>query len=185
VTSDFSHVVGDVAYSRGKIHRTVALPDIVVRAFERHRTRQSERRLAAGGLWQPSDFTFTTAMGRPLEGTLVTRDLKQRAVDSRLSTGGRARGGRSGSRPAPTWKLFALPFSARPVCGENEARIDAPLTSFEAAFFLARPVDLQRRDAHGRQDTGLTVRQAAAVWDVSKSTAARRLREGAAPAHAS
>jgi hypothetical protein len=98
VTSDFSHVVGDVAYSRGKIHRTVALPDIVVRAFERHRTRQSERRLAAGGLWQPSDFTFTTAMGRPLEGTLVTRDLKQRAVDSRLSTGGRARGGRSAAQ---------------------------------------------------------------------------------------
>jgi hypothetical protein len=35
---------------------------------------------------------------RPLEGTLVTRDLKQRAVDSRLSTGGRARGGRSAAQ---------------------------------------------------------------------------------------
>ena len=50
---------------------------MVVRAFERHKVRQAERRLAAGADWQKSDFVFTTRIGRPLEGTLVTRDLKR------------------------------------------------------------------------------------------------------------
>ncbi len=67
-------------------HRTVALPAVVVRAFQRHRIAQSERRLAAGGDWQASDFAFTTATGRPLDGTLVTRDLKR--VAARIWTGG-------------------------------------------------------------------------------------------------
>jgi len=58
-------------------HRTLTLPAIVVRALERHKVAQAERRLAAGSEWQKSDFVFTTRLGRPLQGTLVTRDLKR------------------------------------------------------------------------------------------------------------
>jgi hypothetical protein len=47
-------------------HRTVALPTVVVRTFERHRIAQAERRLAAGLQWQRSDFVFTTGARRPL-----------------------------------------------------------------------------------------------------------------------
>lgn len=57
--------------------RAMALPAFVVRALERERRRQAERRLAAGGEWQRSDFVFTTRTGRPLDGSLVTRDLKR------------------------------------------------------------------------------------------------------------
>jgi integrase len=58
-------------------HRELALPTVVVRAIERHRVGQAERRLAAGSQWKKSDFVFTTRSGRPLDGTLVTRDLKR------------------------------------------------------------------------------------------------------------
>lgn len=57
--------------------RTLALPAFVVRSLERERRQQAERRLAAGGAWQRSDFVFTTRGGRPLDGSLVTRDLKR------------------------------------------------------------------------------------------------------------
>ena len=50
-------------------------------------TLQAERRLAAGSDWQRSDFVFTTRAGRPLDGTLITRDLK--ALLARTWTGGR------------------------------------------------------------------------------------------------
>jgi len=57
--------------------RTLTLPAIVVRALKAHKRRQAEARLAAGETWQVSDFVFTTRVGRPREGTLVTRDLKR------------------------------------------------------------------------------------------------------------
>jgi integrase len=69
-------------------HRTLTLPSVVVRTFERHRIAQAERRLSAGLTWRRTDFIFTTGTGRPLDGTLVTRDLKRLAA--RISTGGRA-----------------------------------------------------------------------------------------------
>ncbi len=67
--------------------RLIALPDLVVQAFERHRAFQLERRMAAGAGWQRTDFVFTTRSGRPMDGTLVTRDLKTLAA--RLWSGGR------------------------------------------------------------------------------------------------
>jgi integrase len=68
-------------------HRTIAVPALVIRSLEQHKKAQAERQLAAGGAWQKSDFVFTTRVGRPLEGTLVTRDL--RALVERLWVGGR------------------------------------------------------------------------------------------------
>lgn len=58
-----------------------------MRALERHKVSQAERRLAAGPDWQKGDFVFTTRRGRPLEGTLVTRDLKR--ILARTWIGGR------------------------------------------------------------------------------------------------
>jgi integrase len=57
--------------------RVLALPPIVVRRLHQHKAAQAERRLAAGADWQRSDFVFTTRVGRPLDGTLVNRDLKR------------------------------------------------------------------------------------------------------------
>lgn len=68
-------------------HRTLTLPAVVVRAFERHRVRQAERQLAAGADWQKSDFVFTTRVGRPMDASLVLRDLKR--LLARTWTGGR------------------------------------------------------------------------------------------------
>lgn len=58
-------------------NRTLALPAVVVRMLTAHKGSQAARRLAAGKDWQKSDFAFTTGVGRPLDGTLVTRDLKR------------------------------------------------------------------------------------------------------------
>jgi integrase len=57
--------------------RTLALPAFVVATLQRHYTAQKERQLAAGKEWQRSDFVFTTGIGRPMDGSLVTRDLKR------------------------------------------------------------------------------------------------------------
>jgi len=57
--------------------RTLALPAFVIKTLERHRTAQKEKQLAAGKDWQRSDFCFTTGTGRPMDGSLITRDLKK------------------------------------------------------------------------------------------------------------
>jgi len=59
--------------------RILGIPPVLVRAFERQRTFQNERRLLAGAAWLKTGttFVFTTGVGRPLEGTLITRDLKR------------------------------------------------------------------------------------------------------------
>ncbi|MGE3707053.1 MAG: tyrosine-type recombinase/integrase, partial [Vicinamibacterales bacterium] len=61
-------------------NRTIALPAVVVKTLERHKVAQAERRLAAGPTWEVTDFVFTTRTGRPLDGTLTTRDLKRIAA---------------------------------------------------------------------------------------------------------
>ena len=55
----------------------LSLPAFLLRSLEQHKVQQAERRLAAGADWKRSDFVFTTRVGRPLDATLVTRDLKQ------------------------------------------------------------------------------------------------------------
>jgi integrase len=58
--------------------RTIALPSVAVRALRTHRARQMEERLMAGSMWEDEwDLVFTTATGRPLHGTNVTRAFQQ------------------------------------------------------------------------------------------------------------
>jgi len=55
--------------------RTLVLPASIVQALRSHRERQLREREAAGGKWQEHDLVFTTSLGRPLEGTTVTRQF--------------------------------------------------------------------------------------------------------------
>jgi len=58
--------------------RTIALPSAAVDALRTHRARQMEERLMAGSLWRDEwGLVFTTAKGRPLQGTNVTRTFQQ------------------------------------------------------------------------------------------------------------
>lgn len=58
--------------------RTIALPSAAVDALRRHRARQMEDRLMAGSMWKDDwGLVFTTATGRPLQGTNVTRTFQQ------------------------------------------------------------------------------------------------------------
>ncbi len=58
--------------------RTIALPDVAIRALKAHRARQSQERLLAGPEWQDSwDLVFTSPSGAPLHGTNVTRGFRQ------------------------------------------------------------------------------------------------------------
>ena len=58
--------------------RTVALPSAAVDALRTHRARQMEERLMAGSEWKDDrGLVFTTATGRPLQGTNVTRTFQQ------------------------------------------------------------------------------------------------------------
>jgi integrase len=56
--------------------RDVPIPAIAIAALHRHRARQREERLVCGSEWQDSGLVFTTATGRPLQGTAVTRDFQ-------------------------------------------------------------------------------------------------------------
>ncbi len=64
--------------------RTVALPQLVVKALKSHRVRQIEERLAAGDAWQEFGFVFTTTIGTPLEPRNVTRHFHQALEKSGL-----------------------------------------------------------------------------------------------------
>ena len=67
-------------------HRTVALPAIVVDGLRRHRVRQLEERLAAGGRWpdDPRDLVFLSTTGTPLEGVNVTRRFQALLAEAEL-----------------------------------------------------------------------------------------------------
>jgi integrase len=71
-----------VALKSKESRRTVRLPELVRSALVKHRRRQRERQLVAGGQWRAegSSFVFTTRDGRPLDGGNVTRDLKRLLV---------------------------------------------------------------------------------------------------------
>jgi integrase len=73
VDGDFVFVEPKTARSR----RTIAVPSVAIAAVRTHRARQMEERLAAGPLWEDSGLVFTTATGRPLQGSNVTRAFQQ------------------------------------------------------------------------------------------------------------
>jgi integrase len=52
--------------------RRVELHRLAVDAPHRHRARQLEQRLAAGGEWERPDLVFTTDRGKPQRATIIT-----------------------------------------------------------------------------------------------------------------
>jgi integrase len=56
--------------------RTIALPNIVVKALRAHRVRQLQERLLAGSRWQDTGFVFTTTIGTPLDARNVQDGFK-------------------------------------------------------------------------------------------------------------
>ncbi len=62
--------------------RSIALPPQVIESLRAHKSRQAQERLLAGSRWQDTGLVFTTAVGKPLEGSSVThrfQKLLQRA----------------------------------------------------------------------------------------------------------
>jgi len=57
--------------------RSIKLPTVIVDLLGEHRKRQVRDRLLAGARWQHSNMVFTTTIGTPLEGTLVTHRFPQ------------------------------------------------------------------------------------------------------------
>ncbi|HMM94819.1 site-specific integrase [Phycicoccus sp.] len=56
------------------------LPDLAVRALERHRIEEDRRRLAAGEMWGDCGLVLTTRHGDPVDPRNFHRDFKLRAV---------------------------------------------------------------------------------------------------------
>ncbi len=80
VRKTLQRVAGSFVFGEPKTvrsRRTIALPAVAVSALRTHRTRQMEERLAAGPLWEDVGLVFTTATGRPLQGSNVTRAFQQ------------------------------------------------------------------------------------------------------------
>lgn len=58
--------------------RSIALPDVAIRALRDHRRRQIEERLAGGARWDDGwGLVFCTRDGRPLYGPAVTGDFQE------------------------------------------------------------------------------------------------------------
>ena len=53
--------------------RSVRLGELAVAALRRHRLRQTEQRLAAGGTWVDNDLVFPNAVGEPLSPPGIDR----------------------------------------------------------------------------------------------------------------
>ncbi|MBJ7597163.1 MAG: site-specific integrase [Candidatus Nephthysia bennettiae] len=64
--------------------RTIRMPEAVVVALREHRGRQRRDRLKAGESWLDEDFVFTDEVGRPLDGTRVTKIFQRVLVRAGL-----------------------------------------------------------------------------------------------------
>jgi integrase len=58
-------------------HRTLRMPETLIRALRRHRSRQLQERLAAGSAWMENDLAFPTAIGTALEPRSLVKDFKR------------------------------------------------------------------------------------------------------------
>ncbi len=56
--------------------RTLPLPAPVLAALKRHKARQAETRLAAGGAYEDGGLLFPNSLGRPLEPRMFNRQFK-------------------------------------------------------------------------------------------------------------
>jgi integrase len=64
--------------------RTIRMPEAVVVTLQEHRRRQWRERLKAGESWPAEDFVFTDEVGRPLDGTRVTKVFQRLLVRAGL-----------------------------------------------------------------------------------------------------
>jgi integrase len=64
--------------------RNLALPPVVSEALSGHRERQDAQRELAGASWTETGYVFTTAQGRPLDGSNVTHDFQQALSEAGL-----------------------------------------------------------------------------------------------------
>lgn len=55
--------------------RTLAMPRPIAEQLAAHRVRQKDEREHSGERWNESDLVFTTEVGRPLDGTVVTHQF--------------------------------------------------------------------------------------------------------------
>jgi integrase len=55
--------------------RTLAMPPMIRRALQDHRSLQEKERVLAGDRWRESGLVFTTPIGTPLDGTAVTKEF--------------------------------------------------------------------------------------------------------------
>lgn len=67
-----------------KSRRVVPLPDLLVVKLREHRTRQLERKLAAGPNWQDNGLVFPSRLGTPMEPRNVKRHLDPLLVKAGL-----------------------------------------------------------------------------------------------------
>ena len=65
---------GDTKTERSR--RTLALPDMAVRALKAHKERQREQRRTAGKPWSEQDLVFAAASGAALDAANVRREFK-------------------------------------------------------------------------------------------------------------
>ncbi|MHB8571739.1 MAG: site-specific integrase [Candidatus Dormibacteria bacterium] len=65
--------------------RSIPMTDAAVVALRRHRQRQREEQIAAGDLWNESEFVFTGATGKPLDASTVQRQFQRMLRDAGMS----------------------------------------------------------------------------------------------------
>ncbi len=65
--------------------RTLRLPKMALEALLAHRGRQLEDRLMAGERWQDTGYMFTTGLGTPLDGSVVTHQFQRLLAKAGLS----------------------------------------------------------------------------------------------------
>lgn len=59
-----------------KSRRVLTLPDFAVEVLKRHRLRQKEERLKAGGDWRAQNLVFTSTIGTPVDERNLRREFK-------------------------------------------------------------------------------------------------------------
>jgi hypothetical protein len=60
-----------------KSRRTIALPDLCVRALVTRRAQQDAERRAAGERWHETGLVFTTRLGTAMDAANVRRDFRR------------------------------------------------------------------------------------------------------------
>ena len=72
------------AHQNAELDAPLPLPEIAVRALERHRVEENRRRLAAGEMWGDCGLVLTTRHGDPVDPRNFHRDFKLRAIRARV-----------------------------------------------------------------------------------------------------